>query len=138
VEEDILRVLAAAPRTLGAYDLLAAVTRPGEGRVFPNQIYRALRRLVGVRLVARVESLSRYVPQREAQPLLLVCTRCGAVFQPGGTALHRALCKTAEREGFVVGRTIVEALGRCAGCAAGRGERPPPIRGTFRGGRRTA
>jgi Fur family zinc uptake transcriptional regulator len=118
LEDAVLHVLAATPKPLGAYDIVPAVARPGAGRVHPSQVYRALARLIGARVVVRVDSLSAYLPRREEAPLILICTGCGAAMQVDGATMHRALCETAKRKRFVVGRSIVEALGRCATCAA--------------------
>jgi Fur family zinc uptake transcriptional regulator len=110
--------LATTRRILGAYDILPAVAGRSEGKVHSSQVYRALARLIEARLVARVESVSGYLLRHERPTLILVCKCCGSALQVYAEALHRMLGETAEREHFVVRRTIIEALGRCAACAA--------------------
>jgi Fur family zinc uptake transcriptional regulator len=118
IEEEILHVLAAAPKPLGAYGILSEVSRLGERRVYPIRIYHALDRLTGAGLVQRVETLAGYMLRPEEPTLVLICIGCGAVAQTDGRALHRSLREAAERKGFAVGRIISETLGLCAACAA--------------------
>jgi Fur family zinc uptake transcriptional regulator len=116
IEAEVLRILAAAPQPLGAYDMLPIMSR-SEGRpVYPNQVYRALDRLEGARLVERVESLSRYMLRRANPAVILICTLCGGTTQVEGSALHDMLSSVAERHSFATERAIVEVLGRCGAC----------------------
>ena len=124
LEEDILELLAATPKPLGTYDILPLVMRLEGRRIYPSQIYNALDRLIGAGLVERVESLAAYALRHQEPALVLICTRCGAVLRTDGTALHRALRNVAERKGFAIDRTIVETLGHCAACVAGKVSRP--------------
>jgi Fur family zinc uptake transcriptional regulator len=114
----VLRVLAAAVKPMGAYDIIPAVARLGEMSIYPNQVYRALGRLIGAGLVERVEISSAYLLRRGYRGVILVCTVCGAALQADAGPLHDALREAAERRRFNVERTIIEASGCCAACAA--------------------
>jgi len=120
LEKALLGLLAAAPKPLGTYELLPALARLEGRAVYPHQIYRALDRLIGVDLVERVECVSGHMLRGEQPGIILVCTLCGIGFQAQGADLHEALRDLAREHGFTPGRTIVEALGRCAACAQAR------------------
>ncbi|MDB5694232.1 MAG: transcriptional regulator [Alphaproteobacteria bacterium] len=112
----ILRVLAAAATPMGTYAIMAAIARLEERSIYPNQVYRALERLIGAELVDRVEMSSGYLLRPGLRGVILICSLCGGASQVDAGPLHEGLRKTAERHGFSVERTIIEASGRCSTC----------------------
>lgn len=122
----VLGLLRDAGRPVKAYDLLPALGEPGRPAK-PPTAYRALDFLVAHGLAHRIESLGAYVACDHAgaahPAAFLICDACGQVLE---THLHDpmpGLDAAAGRAGFRIGRTMIEAHGRCAGCA---GAEPTP------------
>lgn len=112
---------AGAPQT--AYELLDALR--GKGLRAPLTVYRALEALRRGGLVHKIESLKAFVACCEgahaARPALAVCERCGRVLELEDPDLSRLLGDIARREGFAVGRTLIELSGACADCSGNPG-----------------
>jgi Fur family zinc uptake transcriptional regulator len=116
----ILRVLATAAKPMGTYDIMPAIARLEQRSIYPNQVYRALERLIGAELVDRVEMSSGYLLRRGLRGVILICSLCGTAFQADAGPLHAALREAAERHRFNVARMIIEVSGRCPACATSR------------------
>ena len=113
VRRRTLEILLASHRALGAYDVLARLSEEGLGSQ-PPVAYRALGFLTEHGLAHRIEGLNAFVacshPGERHDPAFLICRACGAV------AEEEARDPVPEASGFVIERTVVEALGLCPAC----------------------
>ena len=105
-------------RPLGAYDLLNKLRE--HGLKAPLQIYRALDRLIELRVVHRLESLNAWTTCCDAThlsaPVFVICDDCGNVEEHIDTSLNSNLEKISKRSGFVPEKPIIEIHGRCEEC----------------------
>lgn len=114
----VLRVLREFGRPISAYDVLDRL-RP-EGVSAPATIYRALKALIHMRLVHRLEALNAYVvcahPRHTGEVCFAICEACGRVDEVYDRRLCRFVDDWCEAEGFLLSRTAVEFIGTCAPC----------------------
>lgn len=119
----VMRKLLEAGAPLKAYDIIGIVdenNRPAK----PPTIYRALEFLCRLGLVHKIESDSSYFVcshhhHCEAQthvPLVMICKKCGKVFEDHISALEDIMSKTANARGFSIQKMMIEAHGICADC----------------------
>ena len=105
-------------RPLGAYVLLNKLRE--HGLKAPLQIYRALDRLIELRVVHRLESLNAWTTCCDAThssaPVFVICDDCGNVEEHIDTGLNLNLEKISKRSGFVAEKPIIEIHGRCEEC----------------------
>ncbi|MES1197105.1 MAG: Fur family transcriptional regulator [Pseudomonadota bacterium] len=104
-----------------AYDLLAQLGR-GDAPAKPPTVYRALDFLVRMGLAHRIESLNSFVAcdvgSCARSTIFLICEKCGGAeeFDAGHALVD--LSEAAERDGFEIRRTMIEAKGVCSECRA--------------------
>jgi len=104
-----------------AYDLLAHLGQDG-GPAKPPTVYRALEFLVRMGLAHRIESLNAFVAcdigACARSTIFLICEKCGAAeeFDAGHALID--LSEAAQRDGFEIHRTMIEASGVCSECRA--------------------
>lgn len=99
-----------------AYDLLPQLDKQAK----PPTIYRALDFLVRMGLAHRIESLNAFVAcgvgACERSTIFLICDGCGGAHEfDAGHALVD-LAAAANKDGFSIRRTMIEASGLCAAC----------------------
>lgn len=118
----VLDVLARAGRPLSAYQILDQTSASGVRA--PQQVYRALERLLAEHLVHRIESLNAYLicqASRDAHAAAFaICKHCGAAREFPLEAILPALRDAAAAAGFRMSGAHVEISGACAAC-------PPPV-----------
>lgn len=116
----VLHILCAAGRPLGAYDILEAM-RDGSRPLAPPTVYRALDFLLEQGLVHKLESLHAYVgcthPEHPHSSQFLICADCGLVTELEDEAIAASLKSAASETGFRPRRRVVEVIGTCADCA---------------------
>jgi Fur family zinc uptake transcriptional regulator len=122
LRREILALILAADRPVGAYDLLDRLRQTRKGAV-PPTVYRGLDFLLARGLIHRVERLNAFVScpdeHGHAHPVqFLICRDCGAVDELEETAIADAVTEAAERKGFRPALTTIEVEGVCARCAA--------------------
>ncbi len=115
----VLELLLSEHRLAGAYDILKRFKWKGR-KPAPVQIYRALSFLETMGLVHRIASRNAYVAcsnQSEGHgTVLLVCSQCGLVAEPGAAAVRRTVSQLADTSGFEVQTHTLEVIGRCPDC----------------------
>ena len=122
LRRQVLALVLAAERPVGAYDLLDKLRGTRRGAA-PPTVYRALEFLMEHGLIHRVERLSAFVgcphthDGHAAQ--FLICGGCGLVTELEDDVVRDALDRAAAGRGFRVDKATIEAEGRCAACAAG-------------------
>ena len=121
LRRDVLGLILASESPTGAYELLDRL-RALRGPAAPPTVYRALDFLQDQGLVHKLERLSAFVAcvahEQDHAAQFLICRSCGRVTELEDHDLAHALADAAERLGFTVGKTTIEAEGQCAACTA--------------------
>jgi Fur family zinc uptake transcriptional regulator len=114
----VLELLIDQPGPAKAYDLLHQLSAQAK----PPTIYRALDFLVRLGLAHRIESLNAFVScgvgACARSTIFLICEKCGAAeeFDAGHALVD--LADAAQKDGFAIRRTMIEASGLCSACQA--------------------
>ena len=121
----VLEIVLGAGRPIGAYDILAILTRE-RGRAAPPTVYRALDFLAGERLIHKVHSLNAYLacaldneacaPHRRHTAELLICRACGTTCEIVDEPLRQRIQETVLRAGFEADGVVLEVQGLCRAC----------------------
>lgn len=121
MQNDVLDVLVQHAKCLSAYDIRDAL-RPGNPKLAPMTIYRALDALIEKGKVHRLESRNAFVACQSAahtQPVILsVCDACGAVEEAAAPNIFDAVGMIAAQTGFTPKRRVLEVTGECGTCTA--------------------
>jgi Fur family zinc uptake transcriptional regulator len=122
LRRQVLEVMLAQHRALGAYDIIELLARDAP-RPAPITVYRALDFLKDNGLVHRIESRNAFIAcahrhDDTSTVAFLICDGCGLVgeLQAGGIA--SALKAAIRGSGFSPTLTVIEVSGRCARCQA--------------------
>ncbi|MDR0225421.1 MAG: transcriptional repressor [Burkholderiaceae bacterium] len=116
----VLDALTREEQPASAYALLDQLR--GEGLRAPQQVYRALDKLMEYGLVHRVETLNSFVvcahphDHGHGPAVLAICDQCGHVDEFADPAIERRLKTWSRDHGFRMGATTVEMHGVCARC----------------------
>jgi Fur family zinc uptake transcriptional regulator len=104
---------------MGAYDLLAVLTKDGQSAQ-PPVAYRALDFLVSAGFAHKIERLNAYIAcchlGADHTPAFLICRNCRAVGEADASQVEVRLDAAAQAVGFQIERTVVEAEGLCPSC----------------------
>ena len=117
----VFGVLNAADGPLSAYDILDRLR--ADGIRAPQQVYRALDKLLAFGLVHRLESLNAFVacshPAHEihSTTAFAICEACGNVNEFSDAALAATLRDWAGGQGFRIKKSTIEVRGLCDACA---------------------
>ncbi|NQY81981.1 MAG: transcriptional repressor [Alphaproteobacteria bacterium] len=93
---------------LSAYQILKKVN--GKGISAPQQVYRALERLIEIGVVHRLESVSRYVACTQKAPhpyqdsLFAICNHCGRAFEFKAKKALKQIHNKAFEQDFTTGQ----------------------------------
>lgn len=121
IRRRVLEMIAQAPGSLKAYDLLDRLAEE-HAAARPPTVYRALEFLIDQGLVHRIESLNAYVacpcPEHAHGFQLLICRLCGRVEELHLDDVNEQLSRHARDLGFRVERQTIELLGHCEACHA--------------------
>ena len=114
----VFDALSKADKPVGAYALLDKLRE--HGLKAPLQIYRALDRLIELRVVHRLESLNAWTTCCDADhasaAVFVICDDCGNVEEHLDAGLSLNMENIAKRSGFVPKRPVFEIHGRCGDC----------------------
>ena len=117
----VLAILHAAGRPLGAYEILESM-REGRRALAPPTVYRALEFLLEQGLAHKLETLHAFVgcahPDHPHSSQFLICAECGRVTELEDESITRCLRSAASESGFQSRRPVVELIGTCAACSA--------------------
>jgi Fur family zinc uptake transcriptional regulator len=120
MRRNVLEVLAASHKPLGAYEIIDLVAARG-ARPAPITIYRALDFLTAQGLVHRIESRNAFLAcinnhVSGAPVVFLICEHCGAVGEAASGAVADSLNAAAKSAGFTPKSPVIEISGVCAHC----------------------
>ena len=114
----VFDALSKADKPVGAYALLDKLRE--HGLKAPLQIYRALDRLIELRVAHRLESLNAWTTCCDADhasaAVFVICDDCGNVEEHLDAGLSLNMENIAKRSGFVPKRPVFEIHGRCGDC----------------------
>lgn len=117
--ERVLELIWQSHRPLGAYDVLAMLTRDGHNAA-PPTVYRALDFLQQYGLVHRIASLNAFIGCTHAgerhQGMFLICHRCSNVLEFSSPAVADAIGNAASGADFSPDDITVEVSGLCPRC----------------------
>jgi Fur family transcriptional regulator, zinc uptake regulator len=122
LRRQVLEVLAASHKPLGAYEIMDRMASKGE-RPAPITVYRALTFLLENGLVHRIESRNAFLAcahnhDAGALVVFLICDHCGAVGEAPASAVGETLALAARKAGFRPRMSVIEMTGTCSHCRA--------------------
>lgn len=118
IRTEVLRIIQASKKPLGAYAVLAAYKK-NHPKAAPPTIYRALDFLLAAHHVHRVEKLNAFVAcnhQHADDAQFLICDDCGHTTEVMAKPVVLAARKLAKAYGFAMQHSMVEITGRCGEC----------------------
>ncbi|WP_123332173.1 zinc uptake transcriptional repressor Zur [Erwinia sp. JUb26] len=118
---EVLRLMTEHNASISAYDLLDLL-RASEPQAKPPTIYRALDFLLEQGFIHRVESTNSYVvchhfEEPSHTSAMLICDRCGSVAEQHADGVEEILKKLAQKTGFTLAHSVIEAHGFCQRCS---------------------
>lgn len=119
IRERVLELVWQSHQPLGAYDVLAALTRDGH-KAAPPTVYRALDFLLELGLVHRIASLNAFIGCTHAghphTGCFLICEQCRNVLELTAPAIEETVADKTRQQGFEMHHLTVEVSGRCPAC----------------------
>lgn len=118
----VLNALAGEEGPASAYSLLDRLR--GEGLRAPQQVYRALEKLIEYGLVHKLESLNSFVAcahpheHKHGPTAFAICDRCGQVQEFAEPAIEKRLKGWSKEHAFKMSTAVIEVRGICANCQA--------------------
>lgn len=116
----VLEILCASNKPLGAYDILDLL-KADLPSAKPPTVYRALEFLLEQGLAHRIESLNAYVGcvhlDHPHSSQFLICRDCGEVRELESRSVERTLGSAVEACGFKADSRVIEVTGRCQQCS---------------------
>ncbi len=123
LRQDILNVLQASKKPLGAYDILGKLKKK-RPNAEPPTVYRVLDFLVDAKLVHRIESQNAYVccsshthDSISHQALLLSCQNCKNSFEFEDKNIFASIAKFSKNFGLTIDDALIEMKGLCQNCS---------------------
>ena len=122
IRRQVLELLLASHRPLGAYEIMDRAAEHGD-RPAPITIYRALDFLREQGFVHRIESRNAFIAcvhnHASGDPVVfLICEKCGAVGEAAGAAVAETIRTASRAAGFTPKTPVIEISGVCAHCKA--------------------
>ena len=115
----VLELIWQSHQPVGAYELLHKL-KSERRNAQPPTVYRALKFLLELGLVHRVESLNAYVgcnaPDTGHPSQFLICSNCGAAAEIADARLDKVINALAKDAGFSVNHRTIEIEGQCPNC----------------------
>lgn len=122
LRREVFSCLLADHRAMGAYEILDQLRDAGYSAQ-PPLAYRALDFLVQNGFAHRIEKLNAFLacghPGRSHHPAFFICATCKFVEEAAADGSIACLHAEAERTGFSLTSSVVEAIGECARCQQG-------------------
>ncbi|MDR9485453.1 MULTISPECIES: transcriptional repressor [Sediminimonas] len=116
----VLEILLEGHRSMGAYEILDRLRAEGLGSQ-PPVAYRALDFLTMHGFAHRIEGLNAFIACTHLSdthsPAFLICRACNRVVEAEADPMAGELGRAAADAGFVIERSVREAIGLCPACA---------------------
>ncbi|ANO50773.1 Fur family transcriptional regulator [Woeseia oceani] len=115
----VLELVWASHKPIGAYDILDALNQSGK-KAAPPTVYRALEFLIEADLVHRLDSLNAFVgcpdPSSSHTGQFLICRSCRSVAELDDEDINRLVQQKAGDLGFSAVHQMLEIQGLCRQC----------------------
>lgn len=119
IREKVLELIWQSHNPLGAYDILAMLSKNGKTAA-PPTVYRALDFLVDQGLVHRIASQNAFVGcSLSSHPHVsqfLLCRDCGVAIEIEAPAITETIAHNADQYGFSIDADTIEISGLCQCC----------------------
>ncbi len=124
LRETVLKLVWQSHQPIGAYDILAALTKQESRPAQPPTVYRALEFLQEQGLVHRLSSINAYVgctnPRAHANQVhksgFLICKQCCITIEVEDPVINKVLQRCAKEHGFSLLDASIELTGLCCNC----------------------
>ncbi len=107
-------------KPVGAYDVLAMLSKGQDRPAAPPTVYRALDFLLEQGLIHRIASLNAYIgcnsPEHPHDGTFLICEKCRTTRELGNQEHSQKLRSLANATGFKARTTLIEISGLCPAC----------------------
>lgn len=126
LRETVLDIALNECGVIKAYHVLAQMQAASERTIAPPTVYRSLDFWAQVGVLHKVDAVNGYIVCRhqhqhddshEQSPFVLVCKKCGAVFEPDFTGLSQSLAEACAAANFHSDGEAVVVTGECAFCS---------------------
>ena len=116
----VLRLVWDSHKPVGAYDVLAMMSKGQERPSAPPTVYRALDFLLEQGLIHRIASLNAYIgcscPDTLHDGAFLICEKCRTTRELSSHTAHQQLLRLAHSTGFQAKHSLIEISGLCPTC----------------------
>ncbi len=120
LRKQVLELVWDSHKPVGAYDVLAMMSRDQERPTAPPTVYRALDFLLEQGLIHRIASLNAYIgchcPGHPHEGIFLICKQCRTTQELPDSSAVVHLRKQAGSTGFQTHHALVELTGLCPAC----------------------
>jgi len=124
LRQDILSILAANHKPMGAYDILNKLKKK-RPNAEPPTVYRVLEFLIEAKMIHRIEAQNAYVccahlsqDKNLHKTILLICKNCNKSFEFEDKNIFDAINKFAKKNSVEIDDTLIEMKGLCENCAS--------------------
>lgn len=119
-ENRVMKVLMGSHCAVGAYEIAYHASDKNK-RLQPNQIYRAVDKLIELGLVHKVKTEGGYIAchgeENCTAPMFLICTSCHRIAETENMNVDGAIKHSVKPTGFVLQHQNVELMGLCPDCS---------------------
>ena len=123
LRKSVLKLVWSSHKPVGAYDILAMLSKGQDRPAAPPTVYRALDFLLEQRLIHRIATLNAYIgcdsPESPHDGTFLICEQCKTTRELGSQEHATLLRHQANATGFKASQTLVEISGLCPACQQG-------------------
>ena len=120
LRKQVLELVWDSHKPVGAYDLLAMMSKGQERPAAPPTVYRALDFLLEQGLIHRIASLNAYIgcscPDNPHEGVFLICENCRTTQELNSPREISSLKNLADSTGFQTRQSLVELTGLCPAC----------------------
>ncbi|CAM3488709.1 Fur family transcriptional regulator [Parendozoicomonas haliclonae] len=120
LRKQVLELVWDSHKPIGAYDILAMMSKDQDRPAAPPTVYRALDFLLEQSLIHRIASLNAYIgchcPDSTHEGIFLICEKCRTTRELTGSEEISLLKQQAANTGFQATHSLVEISGLCPAC----------------------
>ncbi len=125
LRKQVLTLVWDSHKPVGAYDLLAMLSKSQDRPAAPPTVYRALDFLLEQGLIHRLASLNAYIgcscPEQAHEGVFLICEKCRTTQELHDEREHASIAQLKQQAGdvgFTASKALIEVTGLCPACQA--------------------
>ncbi|MHB1948039.1 MAG: Fur family transcriptional regulator [Gammaproteobacteria bacterium] len=122
LRQDVLTILRANKKPMGAYDILNKLKRK-RPNAEPPTVYRVLDRLVEAKVIHRIEAQNAYVTcshsaddASQHKAILFLCKSCAKSYEYEEVNIFNSISQFADKHALEVDDALIELKGLCQTC----------------------